>query len=96
MVTRTGGPRSKSRHLFKKNKREKGKISITKYLAKFSTGDKVVLTAEPAVQKALYHRRFHGKKGIVKASRGNCYEVNIKDGDKIKTLILHPIHIKKL
>jgi len=78
MVTRTGGSRSKSRHLFKKNKREKGKISISRYLAKFSTGDKVVLSAETAVQKALYHRRFHGKKGIVKAQRGNCYEVNIK------------------
>ena len=96
MVTRKGGPRRRSRHTLKKNKREKGKISISRYLAKFTKGDKVVLAAEPAVQKALYHRRFHGKKGIIQKQRGNCYEVNIKDGDKIKTLIIHPIHMKKL
>ena len=96
MVMRKGGPRRRSRHILRKNKREKGKISISRYLAKYTKGDKVVLSAEPAVQKALYHRRFHGKKGIVQSQRGQCYEVNIKDGNKIKTLIIHPIHFKKL
>ncbi len=96
MVTRKGGPRRRSRHVFQKNKREKGKVSISRYLAKFDSGNKVVLSAEPAVQKALYHRRFHGKKGIVKAKKGQCYEINIKDGGKIKTIIVHPVHIKKL
>lgn len=67
-----------------------------RYLQKFEQGDKVILSAESAVQKAIYHRRFHGKKGIVQTQRGSCYEVNIKDGNKIKTLILHPVHIKRL
>lgn len=93
---RKGGSRRRSRHIFKKNKREKGKISIMRYLQKFEQGDKVILSAESAVQKAIYHRRFHGKKGIVQTQRGSCYEVNIKDGNKIKTLILHPVHIKRL
>jgi len=96
MVTRQGGPRRKSRHIFQKNKREKGKISITRYLATLTAGEKVILLAESAVQKSLYHRRFHGKKGIVQAKRGACYEVNIKDGNKIKKIIVHPVHLKKL
>lgn len=96
MVTRKGGSRRKSRHIFRKNKKTKGKISISRYLAKYEKGENVVLSMESAVQKALYHRRFHGKKGIVQAKRGQCYEVNIKDGNKIKMLILHPIHFKKL
>ena len=56
----------------------------------------MILSAEPAVQKAMYHRRFHGKKGIIQSLRGQCYEVNIKDGNKIKTLIVHPVHLKRL
>jgi large subunit ribosomal protein L21e len=96
MVTRTGGTRRGSRHIFQKNKREKGKISITRFLAIFNKGDNVVLSAESAVQKTIYHRKFHGKKGIINSKKGSCYEVNIKDGGKIKTIIVHPVHLKKL
>ncbi|HDD70869.1 MAG TPA: 50S ribosomal protein L21e [Candidatus Woesearchaeota archaeon] len=96
MVTRKGGSRRGSRHILRKNKRERGKISISRYLAKYKEGEKVILSAEPAVQKAMYHRRFHGKKGIIQSLRGQCYEVNIKDGNKIKTLIVHPVHLKRL
>jgi len=95
MAMRIGGNRRKTRHLFKKPKSERGKISITKYFQTFEIGDRVVLKAEPAVQKGIYFRRFHGKPGVIKAKRGNCYEVQIKDFNKPKTQIIHPIHLKK-
>jgi len=77
----------------KKHYRQRGKISFTKYLQEFKDGDRVTFIAEPAVQDGIYHLRFHGRQGTVKAKRGNCYEVETKDGGKLKTLIVHPVHL---
>lgn len=55
-----------------------------------------MLVAEPAVQSALYHQRFHGKAGFIMARRGDCYELQIVDGGKKKIIISHPVHLKKL
>ena len=79
----------------KKNVKDRGKISINKYLQSFKEGDLVILKAEPAVQKGMYFPRFHGKAGIIKGKKGRCYEVKIKDG-KEKVLIVHPVHLKRI
>ena len=92
MVQRVGGSRRKSRHKFKKHVKRKGKISLSEYFKELKTGQKVILKAEPAYQKGLYHSRFHGKTGKVTGKKGNCYYVEIKD----KKLIIHPIHLKAL
>lgn len=95
MTKRIGGFRRKTRSKLSKSPRTKGKISLARYLQNFNINDKVTLNAEPAYQKGMYHPRFHNKVGIVKAKQGNCYKVDIKDGGKLKTLIIHPIHLKK-
>lgn len=94
MATRIGGFRRKTRSKLKKNVRERGKISIKKYFQSFKIGDKVILKAEPAVQKGMYFPRFHSKHGVVKGKIGKCYEVVINDRKKEKTLIVHPVHLK--
>jgi len=94
MVRRTGGFRRKTRSKLRKNIRDKGKISIRRYLQSFKKGERVFLGSEPAVQKGMYHPKYYGKAGLIKNKRGNCYEVLIKDGGKEKTLIIHPIHLK--
>lgn len=91
----TGGFRRKTRKKLRKSIREKGKISIRRYLQEFNIGDKVVLKAEPAVQKGMYFPAFHGKIGIVNSQRGRCYEIIILDGKKQKKLSVHPVHLKK-
>jgi len=96
MAKRIGGLRRKTRHKLKKGFRNRGKINISKYLQSFQEGEKVTLKAEPAVQKGMYYRRFHGKVGIVKCKKGRCYEVAIKDGGKQKALIIHPVHLKRM
>ena len=96
MSARKGGSRANSRRVFSKSPRTRGKISLTKYFMPFKEGDKALLHAEPAVQKSLYHRRFHSKVGTIQKKRGNCYEVEIADGGKKKTLIVHPVHLRKL
>lgn len=96
MTKRLGGFRRKTRNKLKKNIRKKGKISLSNYFQTLNTGDKVLLKAEPAVQKGMYYPRFHGKIGTVKGKTKSCYKVEIKDGNKLKTLIVHPVHLRKV
>ena len=65
-------------------------------LQEFKIGDKVALKADSGVQKGMYFPRFHGKAGVVKGKKGKCYEVMIKDIGKEKTLIVHPVHLRRL
>jgi ribosomal protein L21E len=96
MVTRKGGARRKTRQKFSKNYKARGKISLRNFLQTLEQGDKVALQAEPAIQRGLYFRRFHGKIGTVRRKLGTCYEVTIRDYDKEKRLIVHPVHLRKL
>ena len=96
MATRIGGARRKTRQKYKKNYKQRGKISLRRYLQVLSVGDKVALTAETAVNEGMYFRRFHGKNGTVSRKLGSCYEVVIRDYDKEKRVIVHPVHLRKL
>ncbi len=82
--------------MMRKDARAKGKIRLASYFAKYKPGDKVALFAEPAVQEGIYHLRFHGKVGTVTGTQGRCYTVAILDGGKEKTLLVHPVHLKKV
>lgn len=93
-MKRLGGTRRKSRYKMTKSFRRKGKISISQLFQTFTKGDKVTLSVEPAVQKGFYHPRFMGKTGIIGKKKGRCYEVTIQD-NKEKTLIVHPVHLKR-
>lgn len=95
MAKRISGSRKKSRKKLRKNTRTKGKISLTKYFQELKAGDRVALRAEPAYHKGLYNLRFHNKIAVVAGKKGKCYEVMIKDGGKLKKLIVHPIHLKR-
>lgn len=96
MAKRVGGFRRKTRNKLKKHVRDSGKIPIRKFFQDFKSGDDVLLKAEPAVQSGMYFPRFHGKTGVVQGKRGRCYEVRIKDGNKKKSLIVHPVHLRKV
>jgi|TARA_Y100000310_G_C20270341_1_gene617691 large subunit ribosomal protein L21e len=95
-MQRIGGLRRKTRYKLRKNIRTKGKISLRRFFQRFKEGDKVYLSAEPAIQKGMYHPRFHGKAGIIKNKQGSNYHVEIKDGGKRKLILTHPVHLKKI
>ena len=90
-----GGFRRKTRHKLSKNYKEKGKLSLRKFFQEFKQGDRVILKAEPSYHKGMYYPRYHGKSALVINKKGTCYEVLIKDGNKEKMLIVHPIHLKR-
>jgi large subunit ribosomal protein L21e len=96
MAQRTGSSRRKTRSKLRKNVRRKGKIRLSDYFQTFNENDKVRLIAEPAVQKGMYFPRFHNKAGIIKGKKGKCYEVMIKDGRKEKTIIVRPVHLRRI
>jgi|TARA_B100001964_G_C14258388_1_gene613746 large subunit ribosomal protein L21e len=94
MASNIGGLRRKSRYKLKKERREKGKVSTSKFMQSFKAGQQVHLSIEPSAHKGNYHSRFIGKTGTVRSSRGKCYEVVINDKGKEKLLIIHPVHLK--
>lgn len=97
MVTRIGGFRRKTRYKLQKDIRKKGKMSIRRFLQGFKPGEKVELRVESAYHGGMYHPRFHGMVGrIGEKKQGRCYEVLIKDGNVKKSLIVHPVHLKKI
>lgn len=96
MVTRIGSKVRKTRHLFKKHYREKGKVPLSKYFQEFKEGEMVNLKINSNVQKGQFFRRFYGLTGKITGNKkGECYEIKIKDGGKKKILYVHPIHLKK-
>jgi large subunit ribosomal protein L21e len=96
MVTRVGGFRKKTRHKLKKNVRARGKMSLTRFFQTFKLGERVILNADSGFQKGMYFPRFHGKTAIVSKKLGTCYELKFNDQGKLKTLIVHPVHLKKI
>lgn len=95
-MARKGGPRRKNKFLFTKSSKDKGKVSIRRHLAEFAQGEQVALVVEPSMHAGMYHPRFIGRTGTIKAKTGSCYEVKITDINKDKVLIVHPVHLKKL
>jgi len=94
-MQRVGGFRRKTRRKLTKSVRQKGKVSLTKFFQRLKDGDKVYLVAEPSIQGGMYFPRFHGKSGVIDGMQGKNYFVKIKDGNKLKKLIVHPVHLKK-
>ena len=95
-MKRFGGIRRNTRSKYKKNYRDKGKLKIAKFIETFAVGDRVSLGVESSYQKGLYHPRFYGRIGQVVGKVGTCYHVAIVDQNKAKTLLVHPVHLKKL
>jgi len=89
------GYRHRTRQLLRKSIREKGAIPpLSKLMIEYRSGDKVHIVIDPAIHKAMPHRRYHGKTGIVVGKRGHAYIVQVKVGSKTKTLFIRPEHLK--
>ena len=79
----------------RKQLRAHGKIKFSNYFQEFKEGDRVAVIRELAVQPK-FPKQIQGRCGVVQSKRGHSYIVNIKDLNKEKTYIIHPVHLKKL
>ncbi len=95
MVKAPQGLRHRTRKLLRKRVREKGAVPpLSRILIDYQPGDKVYIIADPAIHKAMPHRRYYGKVGTVVGKRGRAYIVQLKVGSKTKTLFLLPEHMR--
>ena len=66
---------------------------LGRLLVKYKVGDQVIIKIDPAIQKGMPHRRYHGKFGVISEIRGRSYIIKIKAGNKIKHIIARPEHV---
>lgn len=75
--------------------RTKGKIRFSEYFKKFNEGDKVGVVPEKGI-KANFPNSIRGLTGTVEGYRGKYITVKLKDKNKMKTYIIHPVHLRKI
>ena len=63
-------------------------------LREYNLGDRALIIIDPTQHKALPHRRYHGKVGTITAVGKRSITLDVKLGDKTKTLITRLDHIK--
>lgn len=69
---------------------------MSRLLRTYQPGDRVCVKIDSGTHKGMPHRRFHGRIGVIEGRRGRSYLVNLKIGDKEKSLIVRPEHITPL
>ncbi len=79
----------------KKPVRTRGKIPFSRYFQKLNAGDRVAIVREPSVD-AKFSARLQGNTGVVKGMKGSFYIIKVKELNKEKELIIHPVHLKKI
>ena len=93
-LTKSKGYRSRTRRILSKNPREKGKISLSRILHDYAPGEKVCIKIDPSIHKAMPHRRYNGKIGVIREKRGRSYVLEIGKGNDAKRIISRPEHLK--
>jgi len=63
-------------------------------LRKYNVGDQALVIIDPRQHKSLPHRRYHGKVGRVTEVGRRAITLDIKLGNKTKTLITRLDHVK--
>ena len=70
-----------------------GKLGISELLKTLNIGDKVAIVPKGNF-KDIPHPRYRGRSGVILATRGKSYEVQIRDGRAKKVLIVPAVHLK--
>jgi large subunit ribosomal protein L21e len=79
----------------RKKMKEHGKIKLSNYFQEFKEGDRVAVVRELA-ERPKFPKQLQGRSGVVASKRGRSYVVEIKDLNKDKSYIIHPVHLRKL
>ena len=87
---RSHGFKHKSRSVMTKD----APRGVSFLLREYSVGDRALVIIDPTQHKALPHRRYHGKVGIVTEVGRRTVILAVKLGNKTKTLITRLDHIK--
>ncbi len=84
------GKRAKTRDKYK----SRGKPTVNKQVRELEKGTTVHIVPNSAFHSALPHHRYTGRTGTVSKKRGFAYEILVRVGNTIKTLVTSPVHLK--
>ena len=87
---RSHGFKHKSRQVMTKD----APRGVSFMMIEYNVGDRALVIIDPRQHKALPHRRYHGKVGIVTEVGRRSVTLDVKLGEKTKTLITRLDHIK--
>ncbi len=69
---------------------------ITRFLQEFEVGERVAIVIDPSVHDGMPDPKFYGRTGKVIGKQGKAYLVQVRDGRMMKTLIVAPVHLKRV
>ncbi|MFH0948889.1 MAG: 50S ribosomal protein L21e [Candidatus Aenigmatarchaeota archaeon] len=67
------------------------RVGATHLMKKFSMGSNVCVTYSSIA--GMQHPRFHGITGKIIGTRGRSYLVSAKIGEKMKKILVRPVHL---
>ena len=76
-----------------KKLRNKEPITVSKLVKTFKIGSKVLI-APKSYLRGVPALRYINREGTIVEKRGECYMVEIRDGNKKKQLVSHPVHLE--
>jgi large subunit ribosomal protein L21e len=91
MVKASRGLRTGTRRKLKKGYRDK--FTVTPFLTEFREEQKVTVKPDPSSPKGMPHIRFKGASGVIRGKRGDAYLVEVRIGNKLKTITARPEHL---
>jgi len=96
MAKMSKGPRAGTRFRLQRKPRSRGLTKITLSLQTFEEGERATVKIDPSVHKGMPAKRFQGLTGVIKGTQGDCYVLEVHDGDKAKTVVARPEHLRKV
>ena len=90
IMKRSLGKMSKRTRLLGAAKR---RLTPTVLVKKYKIGDMVILDHQSKYE-GMPHPRYRGRVGRIIAQRGRAYEIEIKDGNCTKMLVVPPVHLR--
>ncbi len=94
VAQKSSGPRHGTRHKFARDSGER--TTVNDHMKEFQEGEQVRIKYNSSVQEGRSHQRFYGNAAKVTGFRGDGVELEIKDGNQVKTLFLKPVHLEKV
>lgn len=70
-------------------------FKFSDYFREFKIGEKVALVRNTTAT-GMFPKQFSGRTGYISAKYKNAYGVKFLNGKRYKTLIVKPIHLKKI
>ena len=92
------GYRARTRHLFKKDFRDKGTPSLGRYLINYKVGDIVDIKADASIHKGMPFKYYHGRTGtifnVTKSSVGVILNKRVRHRVIAKRIYVRVEHVK--